>query len=893
MRLFVNQYKRKRQDYTAIIDHDDEQDSNGRTICCGRDDLFHPCGCSHGQILLFVVSVALVGWWSTTTFTNDEFSEIRHWVISGSDKNVGNNNKKKSANSPGSIIPTLLQLRQDEDPSQYIHALQNPLYDRLRNATFHYNKYKNTGSGSKQSVEYCSVELTVSPLEVEGGDALTLQWTTNNKYDSTCSSRRSGARLQPSDVLALYCFNEEDEVDFKQSAISEQHLPYREITSIQSTRQLLEVGTLAQIVATQEQQEQDERISTSRRRAAQHRRQTEKGSAPDSRFSRVVEKPRQGRVGTSESTTATTQAPWDAGTWFIPKFNIYRYSQCQFIMYQSKTKMQKNKWQPATTTGNRDEAIELHYLASSPIIQVTSVTSPFGIHLSASADPTEMVVSFSTGNAKRTNGGSSSPGMIAVVKYGRSDPPMEYRATATPSSTTTYQASDMCMEPANVTEPGKFMDPGQLHTVVMTQLAPDTKYYYQVGLQYGQGVTWSKTVYSFQSPLQRPGATDEEVPSFSYLVLADQGCPREGWGQGAAWTAAMVEREVLLPPISATTFYQDDDNITRTSIRAIHHIGDLSYAKGASHHWDAWFDMIEPYAARVPFHIAVGNHEYDYLAGGGGGKDPSVPSTVHSNNDNGNMDDYSGFHPDWGNFGNDSGGECGIPTSKRFTMPQSPRPSSDTHHDDSAMGPVPPSNGVFWYSHDFGNVHTIVLSSEHNMSFGSPQYDWLVADLSRSLNRSVTPWVIVETHRPLYESERFWDQNAVGIGMRYEIEDLLFDYQVDLILSGHYHAYLRTCDGLFRNKCHDTKDGSSYGGPTHITVGTAGAWLDDAALYDTEWTVLCLEHVYGYGRITVANSTALLFEFVKVASEDSSDSGHGDDAGAVLDYVWLKRNRST
>lgn len=48
----------------------------------------------------------------------------------------------------------------------------------------------------------------------------------------------------------------------------------------------------------------------------------------------------------------------------------------------------------------------------------------------------------------------------------------------------------------------------------------------------------------------------------------------------------------------------------------------------------------------------MGNHEYDHT-GGGIGKDPSGVGT----------DD--GFRPSWGNFRKDSGGECGVPTSKR------------------------------------------------------------------------------------------------------------------------------------------------------------------------------------------------------------------------------------
>jgi hypothetical protein len=179
---------------------------------------------------------------------------------------------------------------------------------------------------------------------------------------------------------------------------------------------------------------------------------------------------------------------------------------------------------------------------------------------------------------------------------------------------------------------------------------------------------------------------------------------------------------------------------------------------GAAHIWDEWMHMVQSFAVSVPLMVGVGNHEYDHTRGGAGGKDPSGIAEDH------------GFMPEWGNFGDDSGGECGVPTSKRFTMPSSNN-----------------SNGVFWYSHDFANVHTIMLSSEHNLTEGSLQYEWFLEDL-KSVNRSATPWLILELHRPLYQSEFFFTQNAVGVAMRYEIEELLMEYKVDLVLSGHYHS---------------------------------------------------------------------------------------------------------
>jgi hypothetical protein len=149
----------------------------------------------------------------------------------------------------------------------------------------------------------------------------------------------------------------------------------------------------------------------------------------------------------------------------------------------------------------------------------------------------------------------------------------------------------------------------------------------------------------------------------------------------------------------------------------------------------------------------------------------------------------------------------------------------------------------------------------------------------RNVNRTRTPWVILESHRPLYNSEDLWEQNAVGIGMRHEIEDLLRDYSVDMVLAGHYHAYLRTCDGLYRDKCNN-------GGPLHLTIGSAGARLDQTVLYSNSWTDKFIPHEYGYGRISILNASALHFEFVKVDDKDDNTTN-----GEVRDEFWLHRYR--
>jgi len=82
--------------------------------------------------------------------------------------------------------------------------------------------------------------------------------------------------------------------------------------------------------------------------------------------------------------------------------------------------------------------------------------------------------------------------------------------------------------------------------------------------------------------------------------------------------------------------------------------------------------------------------------------------------------------PAWSDYGTDSGGECGVPYERRFAMPG--------------------NNHNLWYSYNVGNIHILVISTEHNFLAGSPQYSFIEADLS-NVDRTVTPWVIVGGHR--------------------------------------------------------------------------------------------------------------------------------------------------
>ncbi len=79
--------------------------------------------------------------------------------------------------------------------------------------------------------------------------------------------------------------------------------------------------------------------------------------------------------------------------------------------------------------------------------------------------------------------------------------------------------------------------------------------------------------------------------------------------------------------------------INKGDVDAIYHGGDISYATGYIAVWDFYLDMLSAIAGRVVYLSTVGNHESD------------CPNSASY---------YTG---------NDSGGECGILTTKLLPMP--------------------------------------------------------------------------------------------------------------------------------------------------------------------------------------------------------------------------------
>ena len=98
-----------------------------------------------------------------------------------------------------------------------------------------------------------------------------------------------------------------------------------------------------------------------------------------------------------------------------------------------------------------------------------------------------------------------------------------------------------------------------------------------------------------------------------------------------------------------------------------------------------------------------------------------------------------------------------------------------------------PSERELYYSFDYGNAHFVVLNNYFAMStVGSAQYNWLVNDLAASSQF----WKFVVFHEPAYATDSS-QQPRDGTNIVKNLVPLFEQYNVDIVLNGHWHDYER------------------------------------------------------------------------------------------------------
>ena len=239
--------------------------------------------------------------------------------------------------------------------------------------------------------------------------------------------------------------------------------------------------------------------------------------------------------------------------------------------------------------------------------------------------------------------------------------------------------------------------------------------------------------------------------------------------------------------------------------------------------------------------------------------------------------------------------------------------------------PGPESGGVgnFWYSFDYGLTHFVSIDTETDFAnspeypfiaetdgktnkpaenetyvtdagpFGNidnddyknneayEQYQWLAKDLA-AVDRTKTPWVVVNAHRPMYSSQTSGYQGDI----RNAFQALFLKNHVDLYMAGHIHWYERmyplTADGAINHA--SIKDNNTYitdpgVALTHVTNGMAGNIESHSVLgSDTRLalTAVLNQNDFGFSKMTFHNSTHMTWQFVK-----GDGSGMGDELNII------------
>ncbi|KAJ7569037.1 hypothetical protein O6H91_01G058800 [Diphasiastrum complanatum] len=260
------------------------------------------------------------------------------------------------------------------------------------------------------------------------------------------------------------------------------------------------------------------------------------------------------------------------------------------------------------------------------------------------------------------------------------------------------------------------------------------------------------------------------------------------------------------------------------------YVGDLSYADDYPFdnniRWDTWGRLVESSAAYQPWIWTAGNHEIEFSPAIG--EKSTFKSFLH-----------------------------------RYSTP---------YHASGSTSPL-------FYSIKRASAYIIVLSSYSAFAKYTPQWVWLQAELAK-VDRTVTPWLIVLMHCPLYNSNTY--HYMEGETFRVEFESWFVNAKVDIIFAGHVHAYERThrisnvMYNIINKDCTPVPDDSA---PVYITIGDGGNIEGIAGVFtepQPEYSAY-REASFGHAILEIKNRTHAYYYWHR----------NQDGKPAVGDSYWL------
>ncbi|KAI1275126.1 Metallo-dependent phosphatase-like protein [Xylaria sp. FL0933] len=406
------------------------------------------------------------------------------------------------------------------------------------------------------------------------------------------------------------------------------------------------------------------------------------------------------------------------------------------------------------------------------------------------------------------------------------------------------------------------------NTVTLSDLTPGTTYYYKI-------VSTNSTVDHFLSP-RSPGDTG----AFSFNAVIDLGV----YGKDGYTIKSNNAKRDTIPLIDPSLNHTTIGRLANTidDYEFVVHPGDLGYADDWAYNIGNLLDGTNAYAAIV-------EQFYGQLAPISGRK----PYMVGPGNHEANCQEIP-----YGQFLCAAGQKNFTDYMNRFAdlMPTAfASHSSDDSARISANTAQQLANPPFWYSFEYGMLHFIMLDTETDFAqapdgpdgsaglnsgpFGSTanqQLAFLEADLA-SVDRAVTPWVVVGGHRPWYTT------GGSGTGCapcQAAFEPLLYKYGVDLAILGHVHNAQRFQPVY--NGTADAKGLQDPAAPMYIVAGGAGniEGLSDVGTRQA-YNDFAYADDFSYARVSLLDANQLRVQFIRSTT------------GEVLDESVLFKSHST
>ncbi len=312
-----------------------------------------------------------------------------------------------------------------------------------------------------------------------------------------------------------------------------------------------------------------------------------------------------------------------------------------------------------------------------------------------------------------------------------------------------------------------------------------------------------------------------EGTTYYYQVGADD---ESGWSEVFSFKTYTPGKSQRFAVIADMAYDVNSDEtvadlislVEEGSIDVVIHSGDISYADGYMPHFDDFMNKIQPISTRVPYMVAPGNHEFGY-----------------------NFTAYK----------------------KRFFMP--------------GQIDLGGSGDGMYYAWEYGKIHFTAMNSESPIDtpmFTEAEMAWVDADM-KSVDRSVTPWLVAHFHRPFYcarDNEckfflcfltTFLIHLCITGGsllISQGGEEVLHNNKVDIVLTGHEHTYERTFP-VYNKTVTD-------GAPVYLMQGGSGNREgnngDYPPLSELPSWVAAVDNKIGYGVLTLSeDASTITWEF--------------------------------